>query len=146
MKYLPDTNVWISFLNPGDHPVKQTMAGVPTEQIVTCSVVKAELYFGAERSARKAENRALLDQLFAQIPSLPFDDVAALEYASIRAHLASRGTPIGPNDLMIAAIAKANDMIVVTHNTMEFARVSDLKIEDWEVDSPHEETDSGPGV
>jgi tRNA(fMet)-specific endonuclease VapC len=62
---------------------------------------------------------------------LPFDDAAAEVYGRIRAELASRGTPIGPYDLMIAATALANNLILVTHNTREFARVSGLVLEDW---------------
>jgi tRNA(fMet)-specific endonuclease VapC len=65
--------------------------------------------------------------------SIDFDDAAAGIYGQIRAHLASRGTPIGPNDVLIAAIAVANGITLVTHNTSEFSRVPGLLIEDWEV-------------
>jgi len=64
--------------------------------------------------------------------SLPFDDDAAAEYASLRFELALAGMPIGPNDLMIAAIALAKGLTLVTHNTAEFRRVVGLKIEDWQ--------------
>lgn len=64
--------------------------------------------------------------------SLPFDDNAALIYGEIRAQLRALGTPIGPNDLQIAAIALANNLILVTHNLREFSRVNGLPIEDWE--------------
>ena len=64
--------------------------------------------------------------------SLPFDDRAAEEYGKVRSHLAVLGTPIGPNDLMIAAIALANHMTLVTHNTAEFSRVPGLTLEDWQ--------------
>ena len=66
--------------------------------------------------------------------SLPFDDRAAEFYAETRAALEHRGTPIGANDLMIAAIALANGLVLVTHNVAEFSRVSKLRIEDWEPD------------
>ena len=68
-----------------------------------------------------------------QFVSLPFDDAAASVYAIIRAHLESAGTPIGPYDLQIAAIALANGLTLVTHNTREFSRVPGLLLEDWEV-------------
>ena len=61
------------------------------------------------------------------------DDRAAEEYGKVRAHLAALGTPIGPNDLLIAAIALANQMTLVTHNTTEFSRVPGLSLEDWEL-------------
>ncbi|MCB0293257.1 MAG: PIN domain-containing protein, partial [Calditrichaeota bacterium] len=64
--------------------------------------------------------------------SLPFDDSAAEKYGEIRATLEKAGTPIGPNDLFIAAIAAANKTILVTHNTREFRRVVELTLEDWE--------------
>jgi tRNA(fMet)-specific endonuclease VapC len=67
-----------------------------------------------------------------QFPILPFEAHAADEYSKIRSHLASLGTPIGPNDLMIAAIALANGQILVTHNTAEFGRVPGLVLEDWQ--------------
>ncbi len=131
MKYLPDTNVWINFLNSDDGSLKAAMSNCAKGQIVTCSVVKAELYFGAERSKRKKENAALLDELFTHLQSIPFDDAAALQYASVRSELASIGMPIGPNDLMIASIALANQLILVTHNKREFSRVKGLNVEDW---------------
>ena len=65
--------------------------------------------------------------------SLPFDDSAAEEYGRIRAHLANLGTPIGPNDLLIAAIALANKITLVSHNTAEFSRVPGLILEDWQI-------------
>ncbi|HEV8059879.1 MAG TPA: PIN domain-containing protein [Gemmataceae bacterium] len=62
----------------------------------------------------------------------PFDDRGAEEYGRIRAHLADLGTPIGPNDLLIAAITIANGLTLVTHNTNEFSRVPGLMLEDWQ--------------
>jgi tRNA(fMet)-specific endonuclease VapC len=65
--------------------------------------------------------------------SLPFDDPAAEEYGRIRSHLANQGIAIGPNDLIIAAIALANKLTLVTHNTSEFSRVPGLALEDWQI-------------
>ena len=67
---------------------------------------------------------------------MPLDDLAAEQYGKIRATLATQGTPIGPNDLLIAATALAYNLIVVTHNTREFGRVQSLKVEDWLADLP----------
>ena len=132
MIYLPDTNAWIRFLNPGENSVKDRFLASDPSRILLCSVGKAELYFGAMKSSRTNENLQLLNALFVNFISLPFDDDAALRYGRIRSALFRQGTPIGPNDLMIASIAIAHKAILVTHNTREFARVSDLKIEDWE--------------
>jgi len=72
-------------------------------------------------------------RFLAAFVSLPFDDRAADAYGRIRAALASAGTPIGPNDLLIASIAEANGVMLVTHNTSEFSRVPGLSLDDWEV-------------
>ena len=133
MIYLPDTNVLIRFLNTGPSPVKTRLLSVDPKKIRLCSVVKAELYYGAMKSSKSAENMALLDEFFANFVSLPFDDDAAIKYGEVRSDLARLGTPIGPNDLMISAIALVYGAIVVTHNSREFSRVKDLRIEDWEL-------------
>lgn len=85
------------------------------------------------KSSRAVGNLALLEGFFANVDSLPLDDDAAKKYGAIRSELASKGTPIGPNDLMIAAIAIVAGAVVVTHNTREFSRVDGLKIVDWEL-------------
>lgn len=128
---MPDTNVWIAYLNPGDSPVKANVRSQRPTDIAFCSVVKAELLFGAYRSLRLEANLKLLNTLFQQFPSLSFDDAAAEDYGRLRADLVSRGTPIGPNDLMIASIALAHNLTLVTHNTREFGRVSGLRLVDW---------------
>src|ERR671910_3795442 len=122
MIYLPDTNAWIAYVNPGASAVKARFRAHPPTDIIFCSVVKAELLYGAYRSSRRADNLRLLAALFQQFASLPFDDAAADAYGHIRADLATQGTPIGPNDLMTAAIALANNLILVTHNIREFTR------------------------
>jgi len=132
MTYLLDTNTCIRFLNPRSSAVPSHLAAVHQEEVAICQIVKAELYYGAYKSARRDANLALLAKFFDQFVSLPFDDRSAEAYGRLRAELARRGTPIGPNDLMIAAIALAYDLTLVTHNTAEFARVPGLRLEDWE--------------
>jgi tRNA(fMet)-specific endonuclease VapC len=94
----------------------------------------AELWFGAERSdaARRANNLKLVDELAAKYQSLPFDNAATREYATVRAHLFAAGQPIGPNDMLIAAIARSSGAALVTHNVAEFRRVPALLIDDWQ--------------
>ena len=74
----------------------------------------------------------MLRVFFAPLASLPFDDRCAEEAAQIRADLVSQGKPIGPHDILIAATARAHDAVLVTHNIGEFARVTELRLEDWE--------------
>lgn len=101
--------------------------------IVLCSVVVAELLYGAHRSTQTARNLIQVRTFCSGFASLDFDEAAAEEYGAIRAHLDRAGTPIGPNDLMIAAIARSRRLIVVTHNVGEFSRVPGLQVEDWQV-------------
>ncbi|WP_207188672.1 type II toxin-antitoxin system VapC family toxin [Thiocystis minor] len=130
--WLPDTNVWIAYLNPRPSPVKQVMRAHPASDIYRCDVVKAELFFGAYKSQRMEANLAVLDDLYRHFCSLPFDGAAAREFGKIRAELQRGGTPIGPYDLQIAAIALAHHFTLVTHNIDEFKRVRGLRFEDWE--------------
>ena len=135
MKYLLDANAWIGHLRQNSPAVTQRLGQHTVADVVLCSVVLGELYYGAEHGApaHRAANLTLVGGLRQQFISLPFDDVAAEECGRIRAHLAARGTMIGANDLMIAAIALANNCTVVTHNTSEFSRVPGLTLEDWQI-------------
>ncbi|TAN66493.1 MAG: type II toxin-antitoxin system VapC family toxin [Methylobacter sp.] len=130
MMYLLDTNTCIAFLknNPA---VIAKIRTVGMEKLMLCSVVKAELWFGACKSERITANQALLKEFFAELPSAPFDDNAVTHYGEIRALLTKTGKPIGANDLLIAATARANRVSLVSHNTKEFIRVPDLLLEDW---------------
>jgi tRNA(fMet)-specific endonuclease VapC len=132
MTYLLDTNVCIRYLTGRSEKVKQRLQQTLPEEIQVCSVVKAELFYGSRRSNNPEKSLQQQKLFLEQFKSLPFDDDAAMAYGRIRAELAKAGTPIGPNDLMIAAIALANNLTLVTHNVSEFGRITDLKIEDWE--------------
>ena len=132
MKYLLDANTCIRLLNSGNDGVTRRYAACLPVDVVLCSVVKAELLYGARRSARVEFNLKRLEYFAAPLQSLPFDDRCARDYGLIRADLAAQGTPIGANDLTIAAIARAHDLILVTHNCGEFSRVMGLRVEDWE--------------
>lgn len=133
MIYLLDSNVCIQLLNGRHRGVIDCFHRHDPLDTVLCSMVKAELLRGALRSQRIELNLQRLETFFAPLKSLPFDDTAAEYYARIGAYLSSRGTPIGPNDLIIAATALAHNATLITHNTSEFRRVAGLRIEDWEV-------------
>lgn len=132
MKYLLDTNVCVRVLNGTSTGVVERLKGLDPSDVAMCSVVRAELVFGARKSAHVAENLRLVDALFEPFVCLPFDDRAADAYGSVRADLERAGRPIGPNDLLIAATALANDLVLVTHNISEFGRVPGLHVDDWE--------------
>lgn len=130
--YLLDTNVCIRLLNETHAGLRSQFQSRSPADIALCSVVKAELLFGARRSSRVEGNLQRLKLFFAPLASLPFDDLCAEHYGLIRTDLLAQGKPIGPNDLIIAAIARAHDATLVTHNTAEFGRVIGLRMEDWE--------------
>lgn len=134
--YLLDTNACIRILNNNLPALVTRLQQHRPDEIALCSVVKAELLYGAQRSNRIAENLRLLDHFFAPFYSLPFDDNCADAFGRIRTELERRGTPIGPYDLLIAATAVANGRTLVTANTREFSRVAGLKIENWEETAP----------
>jgi tRNA(fMet)-specific endonuclease VapC len=132
MKYLLDTNVCIKFLNGRSIALKQTINDKNPDDLVLCSIVKAELFYGALKSAQSVKNLERLNHFASRFESFPFDDIAAEAYGQIRFNLEKVGTPIGPNDLLIASIAVANGAILVTNNTKEFGRIQSLALEDWE--------------
>jgi tRNA(fMet)-specific endonuclease VapC len=133
MIYLLDTNVCIHLLNEKQSRVSQNFKHHNPADIVLCSVVKAELLYGARRSQRIEANLQLLKAFFAPLQSLPFDDECAEHFGQIHSDLLTQGKSIGPNDTLIAAIARAYDATLITHNTDEFSRVAGLRIQDWEV-------------
>ena len=93
--------------------------------------MKAELFYGAVKSANPEENLEKVHLFLRRFVSLPFDDESSEEYGRIRSGLRKKGTPIGPNDLLIAAIAQANNVTVVTQYE-RIRRVTGFKFEDWQ--------------
>lgn len=131
MSYLLDTNVCIALLKKGDQALSARLRREAPTNVALCSVVRAELLYGARKSERVDENLRLLEVFFAAFASLPFDDRAAEHYGAIRALLTRAGTPIGANDLLIASIALASDATLVTRNLDEFRRVPGLRVDSW---------------
>ena len=133
MSYLLDTNTCIRYLNGASEPVRRRVETISPDEIVVCAIVKAELFYGAMKSQHPERNLAKQRKFLDRFVSLPFNDQTAETYGRIRSQLERAGTPIGPNDLLIAAIALAHDVTLITHNTREFARVTGLRYEDWEI-------------
>jgi tRNA(fMet)-specific endonuclease VapC len=129
-RYLLDVNTISEFIrNPGGF-VSKRLAVVGEATVCTSIVVACELRFGAKKkgSARLEER---VDEVLASLEVLPLDKEADRHYAEIRTHLSREGRPIGANDLLIAAHTLALDLILVTDNVDEFARVPGLAIENW---------------
>ena len=134
MSHLLDANTAIDHFRFGPaSKATARMAVAPAGSVLLSSVVIGELFYGAFHSppAHQAANLALVIKIQARFPSVAYDDRSAEHYGRVRAHLASIGLLIGPNDLLIAATALANGLTLVTNNTSEFSRVPGLVIEDW---------------
>ena len=134
MTWLLDTSICVPLINRTGEtgsPAVQRLLDRSPSSVYLCSVVKAELYFGARNSRRVADNLQRVTAFCGAFQSLPFDDAAAAQYGVIRADLRREGRMIGANDLMIAAIALSCEMILVTRNAVEFRRVPGLRVEVW---------------
>jgi len=130
MRYLLDANAVIALLNDKTSKTAQRARRERVGDVAVSAIVAHEVFYGAFKSRRAAQNLALVDAL--QFVVLEFDKEDARQAGEVRALLASKGTPIGPYDVLIAGQAVARDMILVTHNTQEFGRVMGLQIEDWQ--------------
>jgi tRNA(fMet)-specific endonuclease VapC len=131
MPYLLDTNAWIHFLKHNDSPIRNRLESLQPGDVVTCSVVRAELLHGAQKYGNRERRIAVVTEALAPFVSLPFDDAAAALYAEIRHTLEYSGLIIGPYDLQIAAICKLHQLTLVASNMSEFTRVGDLAIVNW---------------
>ena len=132
MGWLLDTNAWIVYLKSSQSPVRSRLQSVNPSEIFLCSIVKAELFHGAEKYGNRERRLTILNELFMPYVSLGFDDTAAEIYGGLRHRLEVAGNVIGPHDLMIASIAVASNLVLVTNNTSEFSRVGGLQIENWQ--------------
>jgi len=133
VKYLLDTNPCIVYLRGKNPLVQQRMAAQAPGEVVLCSITTAELYFGAEKGNNPLGGKQQVDAFVAPFLSLPFDERCVGDYARLRADLEIRGLPIDENDYLIAAIALAHNLVLVTHNTLHFSRIPGLQLEDWEI-------------
>ena len=137
MRYLLDTNICTALIRRRSPHMLARLQTFALDDLGISTITVAELTYGAAKSQRPEQNRHALDQFLLPFALLPFDDAAATIYGSLRSHLERQGMPIGPLDLLIAAQALALELPLVTNNTAEFARVPDLRTEDWLHESPH---------
>ena len=131
--YLLDTNI-ISAFYRGNDKLKSNLEHIDEVELVSCSVVFAELYFGLENlsySTKKLDLEKFFHDFESKIEIFDFDIQAANYFAQIKKHLKSMGRVSEDVDIMIAAICLANNLILVTNNTKHFEKIHGLKIEDW---------------
>jgi tRNA(fMet)-specific endonuclease VapC len=129
-RFLLDTNILSELVRHPRGFVRERLAQVGEAAVCTSVIVAAELHFGARKSAsRRLAER--VDLILATLEVLSLEEAVAGHYAEIRYQLERAGTPIGPNDLLIAAHARAVGLCVVTANLQEFSRVPSLAVENW---------------
>jgi tRNA(fMet)-specific endonuclease VapC len=131
VSYFLDANICIYALK-GTYPsIERGLRGRSPQDIKIASIVKAELLYGVEKSDDPKKTLGVLEAFLFPFQVIPFCDTAARHYAIIRHELEKKGHPIGPNDLIIAAIVLARSGTLVTHNVREFGRIKGLRLEDW---------------
>jgi tRNA(fMet)-specific endonuclease VapC len=125
-----DTNIISDLIKNPQGKASKRVTKVGEKNICTSIIVAAELRYGCAKSDSKRLLKAVED-LLGEIDVLPLDVPADTEYGVLRAELEAAGKPIGGNDLLIAAHARATSTTIVTANTDEFKRIPGLKVENW---------------
>ena len=132
MKYLLDTNICIYIINEKPEKVLRKFERYPVHEFAISSITHAELQYGIEKSLNKKTNQDALDEFLLPLTILPFHGKRLVEcYGAIRVSLESKGKTIGPLDMLIAAHALSLDLTVISNNIKEFARIPNLKCQNW---------------
>ena len=126
-----DTDTASYFMKRSHPQVIARFGGLASSSVCISVISKCELLFGVEISPRQEKDRKALGDLLSSVAVLSYSEDAAAHYALIRAYLKNKGTPIGPNDLLIAAHARSLGLTLVSNNTREFSRVDGLLLETW---------------
>ncbi len=126
-----DTNICIHYLK-GEHPsIRENLLSTPPNEIKIPVIVHSELLYGVQKSRRKKENHRKLQEFLMPFEIVSYSEQMSEIYAEIRAGCESRGEPVGPNDLLIAATVLSNNGTLATRNTKEFSRIAGLKLAEW---------------
>lgn len=131
MIYMLDTNICIYAMKNRPEKVLRRLKEELDNGVCISSITLAELEYGMKHSSDPAKNEQALLRFLVPFSVLAFGPAAASEYGEIRSYLQSKGTPIGPLDMLIAGHARSENMVLVTNNVREFERVPGLKLENW---------------
>ena len=131
MKYLLDTNICIYLIKNTYPALTAHLLSHSPDDFLISSITVYELEYGAAKSRWGEQTRQKLALFLAPFRILPFDTDDAVIAGRIRGYLEQKGTPIGPYDIQIAAQGLSKKLTIVTHNTGEFQRVPQLRVEDW---------------
>ncbi|MBK1684052.1 type II toxin-antitoxin system VapC family toxin [Rhodoferax fermentans] len=129
--YLLDTDVFSLMVKGQDEALNVRMQTLTKGEAVLSVITTGEYFYGVAHAPVSALREKRAQRLMDFFGVLPLDAEVSISYGAIRADLRAKGTPIGPNDLWLAAQATAHGLVLVTRNTREFKRVKGLKVEDW---------------
>ena len=130
LKFMLDTNIVSYVIKHRPREVVKTF-NEHAGQMCISSITLAELWYGVEKSQKLAQNREVIEDFISRLDVINYDDKAAAHFGDIRAALERKGQIIGSNDLLIAAHARSQGLVLVTNNLKEFNRVDGLRIENW---------------
>ena len=130
-EYLLDTKICIYLIKQCPPEVFKRFQQIQLQQLHIPTITVFELYYGIQKNNSHKRNLSALENFIAPLTVVDFNLEAAKKAALIRDSLQKKGTPIGPYDIQIAAIALALDMVLLTNNTREFERIKGLKLENW---------------
>lgn len=130
LRYMVDTDICIFVLRNRSAEVRRKFRQFANELCIS-TITVGELFYGVERSARRIENRRVVEEFIGNLKVLSFTMRAAAHFAQLRAELTHAGVACGPYDMLIAGHARSEDLAVVTNNVREFNRVPGLQVENW---------------
>jgi tRNA(fMet)-specific endonuclease VapC len=130
LAYMLDTHIYLHVMKNYPQDLREKFNSL-AEQLCISSITLGELHYGAEKSARRADNLTAVAHFVARLDVLPFDAKAAAHYGQLRAELERAGTPCGPHDMQIGGHARSQGLIVVPNNAREFGRVKGVRVENW---------------
>lgn len=133
MMYYLDTNIIIYSVKGTFPAIKDHFRKIPMQSIIIPDIVMAEIEYGAKKSQNYSSTISIYTKFTDNFTKAGFDSKSAKVYGEIRSRLEKLGTPIGANDMLIAAIVMSNGGTLVTHNTREFSRIQGLIVEDWTI-------------
>jgi tRNA(fMet)-specific endonuclease VapC len=131
MRYLLDTNICIYLIKKRPTEVFERFRQHSPKDVAISTITLFELQYGIEKSQYRQRSEDALTKFLLPLDLIDLDRSSAIEAANIRAQLERNGMPIGPYDLLIAGLARSQDMTLVTSNTREFERIVDLRLENW---------------
>jgi tRNA(fMet)-specific endonuclease VapC len=130
LTYMLDTNICIYVMKNYPLDLREKFNSL-AEQLCISSITLGELHYGAEKSARRADDLVAIEHFVARLDVLPFAAKAAAHYGQVKAELEWAGTPCGPHDMQIGGHARSEGLIVVTNNMREFGRMPGIRAENW---------------